>query len=528
MGRRHGGKVRAMRKQVLVAVLLACALGVGTTVAGAAGGSKDEETYLLTFDDGVDADAVLAEVQRAVPVTVERTFGTVIRGAVVTTSAVPEAIDMVPGVATVDKDVEFSLPDDELVPVDDEDPDGSTTTSTTTTSTSTTSTLPDDTTTTTTTTPPPKPVVPWGLDRTDQRALPLSDSYKSPHNGSGVIVYVLDSGITPHQEFGDRLAPGTNLVAGPDTTRDCTGHGTHVAGTIGGTTVGVAPGVTLVPVRMLDCEGEGTRSLAAMAMEWVIANHPRDRRAVVNMSAGGSQGLALERAVRELIAIGVPVVVSAGNTASSACNSATGTEVVGAIVVGASRADDVRADFSNVGPCVDIFAPGEQVRSASINGSSSYEVHDGTSMAAPHVAGAAAVILGQDPWRSARQVESAIITESTTGVIADAGSGSPDRLLYVDPGRAPAPPTPDTGAAPPPPVVRSADTERPFTAQTAVLALTGGDTRALLTLGSLLLIAGLVLVAAARRRARDLTPVMAAPTAPPLSGFEFRHHRRRP
>ncbi len=528
MGRRHEGKDRAMRKRVLVAVLLACALAVGGAGVGAAGATKEEETYLLTFDDNADADAVLAEVQRTVPVTVERTFGTVIRGAVVTTAAVPEAIDMVPGVATVDKDVEITLPEDELVPVDEEDPDGTTTStsSTSTTSTTTTSTLlPDDTTTTTTT--PPKPVVPWGLDRTDQRALPLSDSYTSPHDGSGVIVYVLDSGISPHPEFGDRLKSGADFVRDGFGTNDCNGHGTHVAGTIGGANVGIASGVTLVSVRVLNCEGATLPSTKVEAMDWIVAHHPAGQRGIVNYSAGGTRNGAAELAVRSMTAAGITLVIAGGNEDESACLGSMGTEVPGVLVVGWTTPDDSRSSDSNHGPCLDLFAPGEDIVSASAE-TGGLTTLSGTSMAAPHVTGAAAVILAQDPWRTPAQVEAAVVGEATGGIVKDPGDLSPNRLLYVDPERAPSPPTADTSAPAPPPSVLSTGGVDKASAQSAVLALTGGDPRALLTLGSLLLIAGMVLVAAARRRTRDLTPAMAAPTTPPLSGFEFQHRRRLP
>ncbi len=510
-----------MRKHVLVALLAGCMLVVGATGAGASG-SSEEVTYLLTFDDGVDADAVLDEVQRRVPVQVEETFGTVIRGAVVTTSAVPEAIDMVPGVATVDEDEEIVLPDDDVVPDDDSEETTTSTTSTSTTSTTTTTTSPVD----PTPEPTPGPQVPWGLDRTDQRTLPLSGSYKGPNDGSGVTVYVLDSGISPHVEFGDRLAPGADLIGDGYGTNDCIGHGTHVAGTIGGRTVGVAPGVTLVPVRVFGCGRTSSAATTFEGMAWIAAHHQPGQPAVVNYSAGGEPDEATEWAVRKLNELGITVVVAGGNEAALACGQTMGADVAGVIVVGWSTPDDRRSPDSNYGRCIDLFAPGEEIRSASAQ-TGGYSLKSGTSMASPHVAGVAAMVLAQDPWRTAPQVEAAIVSESTQGALTDAGEGSPNRLLFIDPARTPGTPVADASPPPPPAVVSGATGEQTLS-ETAVLALTGGDPRALLIAGSILLVVGLALVAAERRRNRSLVPAVAAPSAPPLTGFQYQHRRNRP
>ena len=268
----------------------------------------------------------------------------------------------------------------------------------------------------------------WGIDRIDQRALPLSTTYQYDRSGFGVNVYVLDTGVRPsHIEFGGRAQVVFDAVGDGQNGIDCNGHGTHVAGTIGGATSGVAKQVRLNAVRVLDCGGSGTVSGVIAGIDWVTANAVRP--AVVNMSLGGDPSDALDAAVAGSIAGGLSYVLAAGNSNLDACNYSPG-RVPSAITVAASDQSDARAFFSNFGSCVDIFAPGMWVVSAWISTDNTYASLNGTSMASPHVAGAAALILEQDPVVSPAELATLINSEATTGVLTSTGIGSPDRLLF--------------------------------------------------------------------------------------------------
>jgi subtilisin family serine protease len=270
----------------------------------------------------------------------------------------------------------------------------------------------------------------WGLDRVDQRALPLSTTYTYDSTGAGVTAYIIDTGIRfSHNEFGGRASSGYDAVDG-GTADDCNGHGTHVAGTVGGNTYGVAKGVSLVAVRVLNCSGSGTTSGVIAGINWVTSNHTA--RAVANMSLGGGASTALDTAVTNSIAAGVVYGVAAGNETANACNGSP-ARVPNAITVGATASSDARASFSNFGTCVDIFAPGQSITSSWYTSDTATNTISGTSMATPHVVGAAARLL-QGTSLTPQQVRDTMVGNATPNVVSNPGTGSPNRLLYVAPG----------------------------------------------------------------------------------------------
>ena len=268
---------------------------------------------------------------------------------------------------------------------------------------------------------------PWGLDRIDQRNRPLSGTFTYPNTASNVRVYVIDTGIRiTHSQFGGRATWGANFAGGQNT--DCNGHGTHVAGTIGGSTYGVAKQVRLVAVKVLNCSGNGTTSGVVAGINWVTSNAVKP--AVANMSLGGGASTSIDNAVANSVASGVTYVVAAGNSGANACNYSP-ARAPSAITVGATTSTDARASFSNYGSCLDIFAPGVSITSAWSTSNTATNTISGTSMASPHVAGAAALVLSANPSWSPSQVTNFLISNATTGVVTSPGSGSPNRLLYV-------------------------------------------------------------------------------------------------
>jgi len=298
---------------------------------------------------------------------------------------------------------------------------------------------------------------PWGLDRSDQRSLPLSGTYTYAGTGVGVTAYVVDTGVrADHADFGGRVAPGFTAIADGNGTNDCNGHGTHVAGTIAGATYGMAKEATIVPVRVLGCDGSGTWSGVIAGLDWV-ASHHASGPAVANMSLGGGASSSVDDAVARVTADGVSVAVAAGNSNADAC-TASPARAPSALTVGATTSTDARASYSNYGTCLDVFAPGSSVLSAWYSSATASATLSGTSMASPHVAGAAAVLLSQSPALTPAQVAGTLTATATAGVVGAAGTGSPNLLLWVDPagGEVAPPPPPVAPTAPSAPTSVSA------------------------------------------------------------------------
>ncbi|SHE42877.1 S8 family peptidase [Streptoalloteichus hindustanus] len=282
----------------------------------------------------------------------------------------------------------------------------------------------------------------WGLDRIDQRNLPLDNKYSYGNDGSGVNAYIIDTGIrTTHTDFGGRAKHGRDTVDNDNDATDCNGHGTHVAGTVGGTEHGVAKGVTLWAVRVLNCQGSGSFAGVIAGIDWVTANAVKP--AVANMSLGGGASSATDDAVRKSIASGVTYAVAAGNgdaagNAQDAC-TVTPARTKEAITVSATDKADTKPRWANIGTCVDLFAPGVGITSAWHTGDDATNTISGTSMATPHVAGVSALVLAADPSATPQQVSDKLVGESTPDVVKSPGRGTPNKLLYSAPGGDPGP-----------------------------------------------------------------------------------------
>ncbi|MFI8372146.1 S8 family serine peptidase [Streptomyces sp. NPDC085466] len=279
----------------------------------------------------------------------------------------------------------------------------------------------------------------WGLDRIDQRALPLNQSYTYPDTaGQGVTAYIIDTGVRiSHSDFGGRAFNGFDAVDNDNVSQDGNGHGTHVAGTVAGSAYGVAKKAKIVGVRVLDNNGSGTTAGVVAGIDWVTRNAVKP--AVANMSLGGGADATLDAAVRNSIASGVTYAVAAGNSNANASNYSP-ARVSEALTVGSTTNTDARSSFSNYGSVVDIFAPGSSITSAWHTGDSATNTISGTSMASPHVAGAAALYLGDNPTATPAQVGTALVNAATPNVVTNPGSGSPNRLLYVGGGGTTPPP----------------------------------------------------------------------------------------
>jgi subtilisin family serine protease len=267
---------------------------------------------------------------------------------------------------------------------------------------------------------------PWGLDRIDQRNLPLNQAYNYNWTGANVRAYIIDTGIrTAHTQFGGRASNVFDAFGGNG--QDCHGHGTHVSGTVGGSTYGVAKSVQLRGVRVLNCSGSGANSGVIAGVDWVRVNHIAP--AVANMSLGGGISSALDTAVNNLHNAGVTIAVAAGNNNTNACNSSP-ARAANAITVGSTTTTDARSSFSNFGTCLDLFAPGSGILSAWYTSNTATATLNGTSMASPHVAGVAALYKQANPSASSTTIRNAIVNNATTNVVGNPGTGSPNRLLY--------------------------------------------------------------------------------------------------
>ncbi|WP_290049626.1 S8 family peptidase [Amycolatopsis solani] len=387
------------------------------TILGAGGADAVKDSYIVVFKDGTAAESKAKEVTSRHGGTVARTFSAALRGFTGTMSETQaKRIAADPAVSTVEQNKVVRASADQLNPPS------------------------------------------WGLDRVDQRNLPLDQKYSYSTTASNVHAYVIDTGINlTHSTFGGRATSGYDFVDNDSNATDCQGHGTHVAGTIGGSQYGLAKEVKLVAVRVLNCSGSGTTAGVISGVDWVTANAIKP--AVANMSLGGGASSTLDAAVQRSITAGITYGLAAGNdNGANACNGSPGRVAAG-ITGGATTSTDARASYSNVGSCLDIFAPGSGITSSWIGSSTATNTISGTSMATPHVVGAAALYLATNAGATPQQVRDALVANGTTGKVTSPGTGSPNVLLYTGTGTTPPPPTcgtvtngtdvaiPDRGAA---------------------------------------------------------------------------------
>lgn len=271
----------------------------------------------------------------------------------------------------------------------------------------------------------------WGLDRVDQRTKTLDGQYNITDTGAGVNVYVVDTGLyMSHTEFSGRVPASWNGINDGNGVNDCSGHGTHVAGTVAGTTYGVAKKANIIPVRALECDGSGWSSTVMAGIDWAIGHHAAGQPAVMNLSIGGFTNASFDTTIQSAINDGISVIAAAGNSGKDAC-LASPAKVPSAITVAATDNLDAQASWSNYGSCVDIHAPGVSIRSAYNNAPTGYNTISGTSMATPHVAGAAAILLARNPSLTPAQVHQTMINNATTGAVSAIKGSTPNRMLFI-------------------------------------------------------------------------------------------------
>ncbi len=388
--------------RTIVTSVVASALAIGWVGASGASARPASEPaaarHIVVLHDDVDSDAVAKDHGRRHGAQVEHVYHNALKGYVATfkgTGAADVARD--PRVDFVELDQKVTVQGDQTAPT----------------------------------------TLPWGLDRIDERDLPLDGHYRYTTTGAGVTAYIIDTGIRyTHQEFGGgRAVPGFDAFTDGRNGADCAGHGTHVAGTVGGATYGVAKDVKLVSVRVLDCSGSGSYSGVIKGVEFVTTNHiETGNRAVANMSLGGPTSSALDTAINNSISKGVTYVVAAGNgnqagVGQDACRNSP-ARVPNAITIGAVDQNDKKTPWSNFGKCVDWFAPGLNIASAGISDNSDSETMSGTSMASPHTAGVVALYLEKFPTSGPLDVRNALFALTTKNLVGSAGKGSPNALLF--------------------------------------------------------------------------------------------------
>jgi subtilisin family serine protease len=402
----------AAKLMVMATTVLATLAAWGGTAGPAVGGpaaaaapdpsASPGERYVVRYSPGTDMRAAGQDL-RAAGVEVEDTVTHALDAALVTLDATEaRALAQTPGVVSVRPDRTITLAGTQAEPT-------------------------------------------WGLDRVDQRAMPLSHSFTTPDSASPVEAYVIDTGTAAHDDLAGRVRPGWSSLDGGVGNSDCNGHGTHVAGTVAGTTYGVAKAATIVPVRVLDCGGSGTIFQVVDGIDWAVSQHQPGVPAVANLSLGGQPSPEVDTALRALVADGVAVAVAAGNDGISACLKSP-ARVGEVLTVAATDSLDQQAFFSNHGPCVDLYAPGVDITSAWNTTPTATATISGTSMASPHVAGAAAVLLSRQPGLTPAQVGDRLVADATVGVVSGVAAETPNRLLFVDQYASTVPPPP-----PPPP-----------------------------------------------------------------------------
>lgn len=433
---------------ITAGMLSTALLGVATpaialdTVKPVKTGIEKEERYIVKYTASSDTDKKSKELKDK-GASVDKTFKNTIKGAAIkATPAEAANIAKTPGVASVEVDLPVSVSDTQTN-------------------------------------------APWGLDRMDQQALPLSGTFTAEANaGKGVDVYIVDSGIrADHSEFTGRIASGWSRITDGTGVTDCNGHGTHVAGTAAGAKYGVAKSATIIPVRVFGCSGSGYTSDVIAGLDWVASHHQAGKPAVVNLSLGGTASASLDTAMNAIINEGVTATVAAGNSATDAC-TASPARVPAAITVASSDRTDGQSSFSSFGSCVDMYAPGSSVLSAWYTGTTATATSSGTSMAAPHVAGAAAVLLSRNPALTPAQVSTELNNTATTGVIKNATAGTPNRLLFLNQTTTTTTPAPVTQPTAPAPKAPNAPTSVTATAKTGGASLSwtkGSDNGTVLT-----------------------------------------------